>query len=102
MVEGLEEVFFYVERAPLNSSKPGAKTIDILCQYPRIPLHVINDRKHTIHHIERTPTTIIEVKTGGAGGAKKQLDGYHRRIGNHIPCNKLRYSSKRRRLIPYC
>ncbi len=103
LAEGLELCFHYVERAPEGQHHRGDKVPDLLCQYPKLPLHVYDIVKKTVYdQIGRFPTTIIEVKTGKPSGAKKQLITYHRRkLGNDHPCAKIRYSASNHHTVPY-
>ena len=67
LVDGLIELFFYAERAPeVPHQKPGEKMPDILCQYPRLPLHIHNEQGKVLR-LDDIPVTLIEVKTGKPG-----------------------------------
>ncbi|MDO8556674.1 MAG: hypothetical protein Q7R96_05900 [Nanoarchaeota archaeon] len=103
LVEGLETCFYYVERAPVGKPNRGEKMPDILCQYPRLPLHVPDlEQPETVYSIGRFKIALIEVKTGKPSGAKKQLIDYHKhKIGTDKACARMRYSTINHRIMTY-
>jgi len=103
--EELPGYFHYVEPAPRSYSRSLHRELDVpdlLCQHPREQLVVLSEDGRPVD-LHRFSTALIEVKSGQAGGSKKQLADYWRRnIGTHRPTARLRFSYQRRELKIYC
>ncbi len=102
--EELQQYFHYVEPAPRSYSRRLHRERDIpdlLCQHPREQMVVVDEYELPVD-LGRFSTALIEVKSGQAGGSKKQLKDYWRRhIGTHRPTAKLRFSYQKRELKLY-